>query len=294
MYVYQIYNKTQPFVFLVRKVKQTIKRFVPKKIIDKYREVRFSSKTIQNNIQEVNNDNVPRCFIEKYNYRQKFFVERLNKLDAIHCSSFRPGEILSIAGVLKNKIISISLSTENIKNIRPKPLRGHNSPVVFGYIGGTAVQKGYNVLVEAFSKLDQKKAKLIIWNAKTKQVPYINLNIEIHESYNPADINYVFEEIDIGVVPSVWEESFALIGPEFLSAKIPVIGSRVGGIPEWLKDGENGFLVKPGSSDDLAEKMNLFVQNPSLISKFQKQIRPWKSFEDHTDEIISLYNSLVK
>ena len=114
---------------------------------------------------------MPRCFIEKYNYRQKFFVERLNKLDAIHCSSFRPGEILSIAGVLKNKIISISLSTENIKNIRPKPLRGHNSPVVFGYIGGTAVQKGYNVLVEAFSKLDQKKAKLIIWNAKNKTSP---------------------------------------------------------------------------------------------------------------------------
>lgn len=291
-------KKRNNLSFLIKEVKNFVKYFISKKIINKYRAVRFADKIIKKSNKEYNASVAPMYSNEKYNYRQKFFVEMLNKLDAIHCSSYRPGEIFSVAGVLKNKIIPISLSTENIKNIKPKPLRDNCYPVVFGYIGGTAIQKGFNVLVEAFSKLDQKKAKLIIWNAKTKQMPpthkNTNLNIEIHQSYNLEEINHIFEKIDIGVVPSIWEESFALIGPEFLSAKIPVIGSKIGGIPEWLKNEENGFFVRPGDASDLAEKMNLFVQNPLLISQFQRQIKPWKKFEQHIDEIISLYNNLIK
>jgi len=287
--------KTQQTLFLIRRCKQIIRFLLPKKITDKYREVRFSGKIVKSSNKKNISGIVPMFSVEKYNYRQKFFIERLNKLDAIHCSSVRPGEILSVKGVLKDKIIPISLSTENIKNITMKALRNNNYPVVFGYLGGTAIQKGYQILIEAFSKLDQKKAKLIIWNAKTKQtLQSIGLNAEVRKSYDPSEINNIFEEIDIGIVPSVWEESFALVGPEFLSAKIPVIGSNVGGIPAWLKDKENGFLVKSGIVDDLAEKMNLFVQDPSLISKMQKQIKSWKTFDEHVDEILSLYNNLIR
>ncbi|MCX6731848.1 MAG: glycosyltransferase family 1 protein, partial [Candidatus Parcubacteria bacterium] len=59
------------------------------------------------------------------------------------------------------------------------------------------------------------------------------------------------------------------------------------------KDGENGFLVPAGDVDKLAEKMNLFVENPALISQFQERIKPWKSFDEHIGEMINLYEEII-
>lgn len=42
----------------------------------------------------------------------------------------------------------------------------------------------------------------------------------------------------------------------------------------WLKNEENGFLVSPGDAQQLAQKMELFVKNPSLVAKMQRQIKP--------------------
>lgn len=49
----------------------------------------------------------------------------------------------------------------------------------------------------------------------------------------------------MGVFPSVCEETYGMVALEFLRAEIPVIASRIGWIPEYLRDGENGLLV-PG------------------------------------------------
>jgi len=277
-------------IFLFQKIKQAVKRIVPNPLVEKYRAIRFPTKT-QNNCS-CNNDNVaPLYSSEQYHYRQRFFVERLNKLDVIHCSSFCSGKILSIAGVLKDKIRIFPPSSKKIDSIVAKPLRGNDYPISFCYAGGKAPHKGYDVLIKAFSKLDQSKAKLIICsNKKEKRPENLNLNIEMRE----GEINSgTFKDIDVGIVPSVWEEVFGLIGVEFLAAKIPVIGSKTGGIPDWLKDGENGFLFSVGDADQLAEKMNLFVKNPSLIPQFQKQIKPWKNFDEYVDETISLYEEII-
>lgn len=285
-------KKHNGLFFLIKWGKNITKYFISKKIIDKYRTIRFPDKIIKDNDQEYNGNITPLYSSEKYDYRQKFFVNRLNKLDAIHCSTSRSAEIFSMAGVQKKIINIFPPSNKKISDILPKSIMQNNYPISFGYAGGFSLHKGYKVVLDAFSKLDQKKAKLIIWRNKKEELPSIfsDLNIEMRE----GEINDIFKEIDVGIVPSIWEEVFGLIGPEFLSARIPVIGSRIGGIPEWLKDGENGFLVKPGDTDELAEKMNLFVKNPGLVAQFQKKIKVWKSFDEHVDETIELYERLLK
>ncbi|OGF49459.1 MAG: hypothetical protein A2231_12265 [Candidatus Firestonebacteria bacterium RIFOXYA2_FULL_40_8] len=230
----------------------------------------------------------------QYSNRRKYFVERLNKTDIVQCSSTRSAEILEGCGVKKEKIKIIFPASKLADVINPKPLRNKNHPVVFGYIGGSQFAKGFNVLIEAFSKLDQTKAKLIIWSSKKETAVPSGLNIEIRGHYKTEDIEKVFNEIDVGVVPSVWEEAFGLIGIEWIKARIPVIGSRIGGIPEWLKDGENGYLFEPGNAAELAEKMNYFAENPENISKMQEKMKPWKSFTGHADEMEILYEALLK
>jgi len=230
---------------------------------------------------------------DRYAYRRKFFVERLNRLDCVQCSSFRSAQILINQGVSRDKIKVISLSVKSIEKISARPLRDNHHPIVFGYAGGEHPSRGYRVLIDAFSKLDQTKAMLIIWGVADPEISVQGLNMELRPRYQPEDINRVFGEIDIGIIPSVWEEIFGIIGIELLAARIPVIGSDIGGIPDWLKDGENGFLVPAGDAEALAEKMKLFIDNPELAAKLQRQIKPQKTLDEHVNEIARLYRDII-
>jgi len=229
----------------------------------------------------------------RYRRRRDFFIERLNKLDAVHFSSHRLTQIFVNYGLSEEKARIIPHSSKTIEDITAKPLRDNHYPVVFGFLGGTWLHKGYQVLFDAFSGVDQNKAKLIIsGGGKTPNLNQ-NLNIELRGPFKAPDLNRLLQEIDVGIVPSVWEEAFGIVGIEFLAAKIPVIASNIGGIPEWLKDKENGFLVEPNNVKQLAEKMELFIKNPQLISEIQRKIKPWKSFEQYAGEIISLYEEVI-
>jgi len=59
---------------------------------------------------------------------------------------------------------------------------------------------------------------------------------------------------DIVVVPSI-QEAFGLIVSEAMACGKPVIGSRVGGIPDQISDSKTGFLVEPRDIESMAEKI---------------------------------------
>jgi spore coat protein SA len=66
----------------------------------------------------------------------------------------------------------------------------------------------------------------------------------------PDELNKMYGVADIGVVPSVVEESFSLASLEMMACSLPVVASRVGGIPEVVSDGVTGWLVDPPNSVD--------------------------------------------
>ena len=66
------------------------------------------------------------------------------------------------------------------------------------------------------------------------------------------------------VLPSKWFEVCPMVIIEAMSNGLPVIASRIGGIPEIVEDGVTGVLFEPGNSEDLAEKMKLLWENPEL------------------------------
>ncbi len=264
-----------------------------KPLADFYKVIKIAGvyKNSQNKIQRNYKTNT--YSPDRYFWRRQFFVEQLNKLNTIHCSSCRSAEIFINCGVVKEKIKIIPLSVKSIEKIYPKPLRDTQYPIVFGYVSGSHLSRGFQVLIDAFAMLDQAKSKLIIWGMPESGMLNQKLNIELRKPYQLEQINQIFQEIDVGIIPSTWEEIFGIIGTEWLTARIPVIGSNIGGIPEWLKDGENGFLVAPNNVQQLAQKMKLFIENPALIAKLQQQIKPWKSFNEHVKEMVTLYGSLL-
>ncbi|MFH0976229.1 MAG: glycosyltransferase [Spirochaetota bacterium] len=249
-------------------------------------------KRIANCTQKLINPLIPYSS-NQYLNRRKYFIERLNKLTVIHCSAQGAANIFINHGILPELMKIIPIASATVDLIFPKPVHNKTYPVVFGYVGGLYHHKGYDVLIDAFAKLDQNKAKLIIWHDNNKKIIKGNLNIEYKTHYNNASINEAFKEIDVGIVPSIWDEIFGLIGIEWIKAKIPVIGSNIGGIPQWLSDQENGFLVKPNDVNDLSEKMEKFIKHPELVSDFQNKIKNQQTFKEHIYSMLELYNNLL-
>jgi glycosyltransferase involved in cell wall biosynthesis len=69
------------------------------------------------------------------------------------------------------------------------------------------------------------------------------------------------------VCPSVWNEPFGLVGLEAMAAAKPVIAFAVGGIPEWLSDGETGFLIPRKDTHALARAIERLIADPALAHR---------------------------
>lgn len=74
------------------------------------------------------------------------------------------------------------------------------------------------------------------------------------------------------VVPSR-SEAFGLVNVESMSVGTPVIASAVGGIPEIVRDGVDGFLVPPDDPEALAEKIGVLLSNPALREQMGRNAR---------------------
>jgi len=74
------------------------------------------------------------------------------------------------------------------------------------------------------------------------------------------------------VVPS-WTEAFPLVIPEAMAAGLPVIATTVGAIPDFVKDGEDGFLIAPKNPQMLAHSICRLLGDEGLRQRISKRVR---------------------
>ncbi len=245
-------------------------------------------------IKGINSENKYKA--QDYCYRRDYFLKMLNMCQIIHVSSNYCREQLRALGVDKTILKNIPLSVNSLTAIIPKPLYDGHSPIQFGYRGLIHARKGIEILLSAFSKLDQKKCSLIIYGNGDLEIidkyEKRGLKIRYMGSYNYKQVAKSMSNIDVGIVPSLWQEPFGIVGLEYMMARIPVIANNVGGITEWLINSQNGLLYESGDEDALRTIMQLLIDKPGMIRDLQQNISPWKTFEDHIQEIRDLYNSI--
>jgi len=102
---------------------------------------------------------------------------------------------------------------------------------------------------------------------------------------------------DIVVVPSL-QEAWGLVATEAMACGKPVIASKVGGLPDQVIDGYNGFLVSPSDSKAIADKILYLLENPSEMKRMGLNGRGLveKEFdiEKRVDRIVRLYKTLLR
>jgi glycosyltransferase involved in cell wall biosynthesis len=99
---------------------------------------------------------------------------------------------------------------------------------------------------------------------KMKNLTY-ELKIDKHVKFAGfvprSDVPTYYHMSDIVVIPSIFPETFGIVLTEAWMSKKIVIGSRISTLGLRIRDGENGFLVEPNNSQDLAKKMLYVLKN---------------------------------
>ena len=126
------------------------------------------------------------------------------------------------------------------------------------------------------------------------------LQIEKHVQFvgwvENKDLITYYEKASIVVVPSAWAEAFGLVTLEAMSAGRPVIGTRVGGIPEVIDDGVNGYLVEPKNPEQIAEKALKLLSEEELLKELGRNARKKAetfSIEKYVENLIKLYEQVI-
>jgi glycosyltransferase involved in cell wall biosynthesis len=95
------------------------------------------------------------------------------------------------------------------------------------------------------------------WEARAKALMARDRNIHVEFTgwLSGAEFDSVVRRAHLHVMPSVWPEPFGRSGPELAASGLPSAAFAVGGVPEWLRDGFNGFLASadPPTSEGLAD-----------------------------------------
>ncbi len=106
-----------------------------------------------------------------------------------------------------------------------------------------------------------------------------------------------FEASRAVVVPSECYENFPMVVLEAYAHGKPVVASRLGALPEVVREGVTGLLFTPGDSEDLADKLELLRNQPDLAQRMGESGRKWLEEEfgpdQHYQRLMDLYESVT-
>src|SRR3989338_4017145 len=168
---------------------------------------------------------------------------------------------------------------DNLRLEQKKKYNFGKGPVI-GVIARLNEEKGHQFLVRAMSEVIKvfPKAKLVIVGDGREKARLKNLVQELKLESNVEFMSVVSSTVsillafDIFVLPSL-SEGFGISLMEAQVTGLPVIASCVGGIPDFVKQGETGILVPPGDSPSLAEAIIDLLKNPQKAAALGVQAR---------------------
>jgi glycosyltransferase involved in cell wall biosynthesis len=173
-------------------------------------------------------------------------------------------------------------------------------PVIISYLGTICYRKGLDVLVKAFNRVESAAAELHLYGNVIGEQYFQAIKENIlpgkkviyHGAYSSADLPRILALTHIAVVPSRGE-NYPFVIREILHARVPVIAAAVAGIPEIIRDGENGLLFGTNDPVDLAAKLKMVIDRPQFIEEMRAGIKPVKSLAEDAQDIEKLYRKVL-
>jgi len=238
--------------------------------------------------------------------RRQINMARLRKLDMLISQSSRAEAIYR--DFLGDDVHAVTLHSpvKHLDLIKPKKIDEVRPPVRFATLNGcSSIPKGALLISEALDILEKKKRdkdfQFHIYGSLEESVAKKILrhkNVFCHGRYELYQLDGILQGVDVGIVPSVWEEIYGYVGIEFLTKGIPIIGNDRGGICDYTIDGFTGWLNKSSSAQELAAIMDEIIRSPAKVIELNRKIlggkgKLIKTMEDYFADIDKVYKTLV-
>jgi glycosyltransferase involved in cell wall biosynthesis len=180
--------------------------------------------------------------------------------------------------------------------------------VTFLYVGRLWTGKGLMYLLDAFRQLQlaglEETTLLLVGDGPDEELlressqTASSGNVVFAGFYQVDRLPHLYAAADVFVFPTLGDP-FGLVVPEAMACGLPVIATKATGeIHGRVEDGINGFIVRPGNTQDLLERMNLLARDPDLRARMgeasvQKVVGQtpgaWaEAFERAVDRILSM------
>lgn len=160
-----------------------------------------------------------------------------------------------------------------------------------GIVGQVIKRKGHDVLIDAL-KLVRQSGKnfrcMIVGNGDPTFVSFLKSRISDYDlepnfewvSYTP-NILAIYRQLDVLAMPT-YNEAFGIVAVEAALCGLPVLASRVGGLPEVVQDGITGYLFSPGDKRELANRILLLMDQEGVRESLGRAARAY-AHEHFTD-----------
>lgn len=230
-------------------------------------------------------------------------------------STYTKGIIESMYPQVINKINVVPMGVDIDRFKRENyPVKDENPKSDFRIItvGRLIDWKGIKYLILAMKKVVNSipNAKLFVIGDGPEKENLTKLVNSLHIQNNVVFTGYVKDtdltayycSADVFVLPSInlngHTEALGVVILEAMASGVPVIGTSVGGVPDIIKNGYNGFLVPEKSPENLSNKIIELLLNKQIRYKFIENgvntVRSTFSWTGISKNVINLYSSVIK
>ena len=176
-----------------------------------------------------------------------------------------------------------------VRTSRERPPEG---PVVFGFLGRLTRDKGIATLVDAFANASVPEGTRLIVGGDGPLRDALEARAPAHVEllgWLEGDARERFyDRIHALVVPSEWKDPAPLVVNEARARDIPIIGARIGGIPELIAPSSQRFLFRPGDKRELAQRLLEFTKSDPLAADPGEGLLTW---DEHLDRVTEAYET---
>jgi glycosyltransferase involved in cell wall biosynthesis len=193
----------------------------------------------------------------------------------------------------------------DLREFQPRP-RQERSEVVVGAVARLSKEKGLHYLLEAFALVagHRPQARLLLAGEGPerqrleRRAARLGLSgrVRFLGEVPHEDVPEVLQQLDVFAMPSTYE-GFGVAALEAEAMELPVVASRVHGIPDVVLDGETGLLVPPRDRQALAAALDRLASDSDLRRRLGQAGRAFVaehySWEDNTAQMEAIYEAAL-
>lgn len=169
-----------------------------------------------------------------------------------------------------------------------------------GVVGGLMPIKGVHILVAAAQAFQPGEVELHLFGTPVPGYQDVLQTLDrrgltrFHGEYSSAELPAIASRLDVAVLASVVEDCAPLTVLELHAMRLPVIGARIGGIPDFVTEGVDGILYAPYDIAALTAIIRAFLQQPALLRNMRRSLTgPVHSFSRYLDQLEHVYGVLL-